>query len=78
MNSPEELHELPVHCEGFYPFAISDMEAAEDEVMAAKSEESPEAFVGRQGAQETFIVLASIDFELGALDERVGNQIQQS
>ena len=50
------------------------MEAAEDEVMAAKSEESPEAPVGRQGAQETFIILAPFDLELGAFDEGVGHQ----
>ena len=72
------LHELPVHRDGFDFFFTTDMEAAKKEVMAAKSEKFPEANVGRQGAQETFIVLASFDFHQWTFDKGGGHQIQQT
>ena len=46
--------------------------------MAAKTEKLPEAFVGRQGAQETFVVLAPFYFELWASGEGGGHQKQQT
>ena len=59
--SPKKLHGLLAHCNGFDSAIIFDPEAAEKELVTAESEEFPEAFVGRQSAQETRIALASFD-----------------
>ena len=76
--SPEELHGLSLHRDGFYFFTLSHNEAAKKDVVAVESEKFPEAFVGRQGAQETFIVLASFDFHQWTFDKGGGHQIQQT